>query len=94
MTVTYNPTVPRINHQGVMARLGLTWREAQLFVLIWDAGIEGTSDFPVATPRQYIWNIRKKLGGLGITIKTIGRTGSYAITPECRRLVEKIFNYR
>jgi hypothetical protein len=89
----FNPA-GNVTHQGVMARLGLTWREAQIFILIWEAGIDGTSDFPVESPRQYIWNIRRKLGGMGITIRTIGRTGSYALTPECKKLVERQFNYR
>lgn len=96
MTVTtYRPARPPVTHQGVMTRLGLTWREAQLFMLIWEAGIDGTSEFPVESPRQYIWNIRRKLGGLGITIKTIGRTGGYTFTPENRQIIENHFvNYR
>lgn len=92
--VTYQPARPRITHQGVMTRLGLTWREAQLFMLIWEAGIDGTANFPVESPRQYIWNIRRKIGGLGISIKTIGRTGGYTFEPESRRTIEAHFNYR
>jgi hypothetical protein len=91
---SYKPVPPKVTHQGVMTRFGLTWREAQLFMLIWEAGIDGTSDFPVESPRQYIWNIRRKLAGLGITIKTIGRTGGYTFIPESRRIIEKHFNYR
>lgn len=95
MTVSmYQPAGPKVTHQGVMTRLGLTWREAQLFMLMWEAGIDGTSDFPVESPRQYIWNIRRKLGKLGIAIQTIGRTGGYTFPPAARRIIEDHFNYR
>lgn len=83
----------KITHGAVMALLSLTWRQADIFMLIWEAGIEGTSEFPVNSPRQYIWEIRKKIAGLGFNIQTIGRTGCYAFTRETRKRIEEFFTY-
>jgi len=84
-----NQTLPTPYHEtAYQEAFELTWREAQFLRVLMDYSQPGEDDFPVPSPRQYIYTLRKKLKPLGVKIVSTGKR-YYLISAEHKRIVRR-----